>query len=368
MSTAGPRYTDQQIQQSLAYIDIFEPADEINCKGCGYDTCREFAVAMLDGKARPSMCTALSKKIIDKLKKRDRDLRESLFFQQELLDAIAAPIFHEDLNGLLTGCNRAFETFTGKKLFACKGLPIGQTIADPGFAAINEQLNQSLAKSGGRQIVEVRFTLPGSGLQVAELHKSVLTGRLGENIGYICLIVDITERTRRNEELALARELAGLSASLLKKMPSGFVIVDTGMRVLDSNPAFAALLGKEIVDLWETSPGLIGADFTTLFPDHALVATFLHSGQEFYTRDIDHVGRKLKLSLYAIERGKTAGAIFLDLAAPDIRREEVKARAEKVIRENLATVQQIAALLGENASRTENALSAVIRLFSEPER
>jgi PAS domain S-box-containing protein len=368
MSSKDRPYTDQQIQQALSFVEIFETADEIDCQGCGFKTCREFAAAMLEGNARPSMCVALSKKIIDKLKKRDRELRESLFFQQELLDSIAVPIFHEDKAGMVTGCNRAFEVLTGKKLFAFKGHAIDRCLPDTGFSALNAQLNQSLLKSGGRQIVESRFSVPGGPTQVAELHKSVLTDRLGETIGFICLIVDITERTRRNEELALAKELAGLSASLLKKMPSGFVIVDDRLRILDSNPAFAALMGPEIAELWDSSPGLIGADLKTIFPDHPLFSTFIDSGQEGYTRDLDRGGKKLKLSLYAIEQGKTAGAILLDLAAPDIRKEEVRLRAEKVIRENLATVQQIAHLLGENASRTENALSAVIRLFSEDEK
>ena len=143
------RHSENQIKQALAYIEIFDQADEIDCKGCGYNTCREFAEAMLDGSARPSMCVVLSKKIIDKLKKKDRDLRESLFFQQELLDAIAVPIFHEDTSGMVTGCNRAFESLVGKKLYTFKGQPIGQCIEHEAFVAVNRQLNESLIKSGG---------------------------------------------------------------------------------------------------------------------------------------------------------------------------------------------------------------------------
>ena len=32
------------------------PEDELNCGSCGYDTCREKAVAILQGKAEISMC------------------------------------------------------------------------------------------------------------------------------------------------------------------------------------------------------------------------------------------------------------------------------------------------------------------------
>jgi PAS domain S-box-containing protein len=360
-------YTDQQLQQALTYIEIFDKAGEIDCGGCGYKTCREFAAAMLDGIARPTMCVELSKKIIEKLKKRDRELRESLFFQQELLDSIAVPIFHEDRTGLMTGCNRAFEEFVGKKLSAIKGKGIDKSIEDKDFDKINAQINQSLIRSGGRQIVETRFARPGVAEQVVELHKAALTDRAGEITGFVCAIFDITERVRRSEELLLARETAELSVSLLQKVPSGFVIVDEKLKIREANRAFAMLMGEEIVELFDAH-GLRGADLKSLFPSHQLFATFIQSGEDNYSRDVEWSGRKIKLALYAIERGKTAGAILLDLTAPDVKKEEVRQRAEKVIRENLETVQKIANLLGENASRTENALSSVIKLFSEDEK
>ena len=361
------RYTEQQIRQALTYIEMFEPADEINCGGCGYKTCREFAVAMLDGIARPTMCTILSKKIIEKLKKRDRELRETLFFQQEMLDSIAVPIFHEDKGGAVAGCNRAFESLVSKKFSSFKGQTIDRCIEDAGFEAINQQINHSLIRSGGRQVVETRFALPDRPEQVVELHKAALTDRAGEITGFICVIIDITERVRRSEELAVARETAELSVSLLQKMPSGFLIVDDRLKILEANRAFALLMGEEIVELFD-SHGLKGADLKKLFSSHLLFTSFIQSGQEAYSRDIDWAGKKVKLSLYAIEQGKTAGAILLDLSAPDVRKEEVKLRAERVIRENLETVQKIANLLGENASRTENALSSVIKLFSEDDK
>ncbi|OFY40992.1 MAG: hypothetical protein A2X18_02820 [Bacteroidetes bacterium GWF2_40_14] len=37
-------------------------ADELNCSGCGYDNCREYAVALLDGKAEREMCISQMRK------------------------------------------------------------------------------------------------------------------------------------------------------------------------------------------------------------------------------------------------------------------------------------------------------------------
>ncbi len=44
------------IREVLAKIGKASPADELNCGSCGYDTCREKAIAVLSGKADLNMC------------------------------------------------------------------------------------------------------------------------------------------------------------------------------------------------------------------------------------------------------------------------------------------------------------------------
>ena len=176
----GKKHSDQQIGQALTFVEIFKKADEIDCGGCGYKTCREFAAAMLDGEARPSMCVVLTRKMIEKLKKKDRELRETLFFQQELLDSIPVPVFHEDLSGRFVGCNRAFESLTGKKKASMTGRPIDELLEDHEFGSMNHEINQSLTKNPGRQVVELPLTLPGRSPGFVELHKNVLTDRAGD--------------------------------------------------------------------------------------------------------------------------------------------------------------------------------------------
>jgi len=48
--------TDEEINSILRQMGKFKPADELNCGSCGYDTCREKAVAIYQGKAEISMC------------------------------------------------------------------------------------------------------------------------------------------------------------------------------------------------------------------------------------------------------------------------------------------------------------------------
>ena len=48
--------TEEEIRETLRQMGKVKPADELNCGSCGYDTCREKAIAVCQGKAEISMC------------------------------------------------------------------------------------------------------------------------------------------------------------------------------------------------------------------------------------------------------------------------------------------------------------------------
>ncbi|MDD3153581.1 MAG: [Fe-Fe] hydrogenase large subunit C-terminal domain-containing protein [Victivallaceae bacterium] len=58
--------SEKEIRSALASVGKFGRADELNCGGCGYNTCREFARAMLSGKAESAMCLSYLRKISQK--------------------------------------------------------------------------------------------------------------------------------------------------------------------------------------------------------------------------------------------------------------------------------------------------------------
>lgn len=55
-------YDEEQIRRVLAMLGKYTIEDEINCNACGYDNCRNFARAILDGKAEIDMCVSHIKK------------------------------------------------------------------------------------------------------------------------------------------------------------------------------------------------------------------------------------------------------------------------------------------------------------------
>ncbi len=52
----GQQPTETEIASILRQMGKFKPADELNCGSCGYNTCREKAVAIYNGKSEISMC------------------------------------------------------------------------------------------------------------------------------------------------------------------------------------------------------------------------------------------------------------------------------------------------------------------------
>ena len=51
-----PMPSDMEINSALRQMGKFRPSDELNCGSCGYNTCREKAIAICQGKAEISMC------------------------------------------------------------------------------------------------------------------------------------------------------------------------------------------------------------------------------------------------------------------------------------------------------------------------
>lgn len=56
-------YSLEEINEALKKLGKSNPEDELNCGGCGYNTCRELALALIAGTAEPSMCVSYMRKL-----------------------------------------------------------------------------------------------------------------------------------------------------------------------------------------------------------------------------------------------------------------------------------------------------------------
>jgi len=250
-----PFPTEEEIENQLDVLGKKRSIDMTDCSACGYDTCREFAIAVAQGLANPEMCSTYS---VRKL----HDLIKQLHSANDKLEKI------------------------------------------------QEALKESEAHA-------------------------------------------------RAEEQA-AKEAQETVTAMLKKLVSAVVIVDENLKIIESNNSFVNILGEDAEQLNEVIPGLVGADLKSLVPFHKFFSSVLLSGEDLLNRDV-YIDRKVfNVSVFTIKKNKVVGGIIRDLNAPEIQKTEVITRARAVIRENLETVQQIAFLLGESASKTEKILNSII--------
>jgi Na+-translocating ferredoxin:NAD+ oxidoreductase RNF subunit RnfB len=172
------------------------------------------------------------------------------------------------------------------------------------------------------------------------------------------------------EEKQLAQEYSETLSAVLQKIPSGVVIVNEKMRIIQANREFIEILGDEIKAIDEVIPGLKGADLRTLFPPHMinLFSFVLQNHQDVMHKDISMNSRLLNLSVFPIKKGAILGAVLRDLSLPEVQKEEVIKKVTEVIDKNLEMVQQIGFLLGEGASDTERMLNSIIKYYRSEEK
>ncbi len=103
-------YTDKMIQQTLQTVGKYSQEDELNCSGCGYDNCREFAKALIDGKAEKVMCVTYMRKLAQKK-------------ANALMEKVPSAIVLVDEEVRLIDCNLNFAKILGpevEKVFRSK--------------------------------------------------------------------------------------------------------------------------------------------------------------------------------------------------------------------------------------------------------
>jgi iron only hydrogenase large subunit-like protein len=162
------------------------------------------------------------------------------------------------------------------------------------------------------------------------------------------------------------RKLATKTANaLIKAIPSGVVIVDRDLKVIDCNEQFARLLGTEAEELFALNPGLEGADLRKIspFPQY-FQAVIDPKGPDLSQTDVRSGNKIFHLTVFAVEKGVTVAGVVEDITAPRVRIETTVERAQELIKKNVSTVQQIAFLLGENAAESESILNSIIESYT----
>jgi hypothetical protein len=176
----------------------------------------------------------------------------------------------------------------------------------------------------------------------------------------------IGQKAERAMCVTYMRQLAHKKANaLIQKMPSAVVIVNEALRVIEFNAAFVALFAKEKPTA-DGAPAIEGVALAEIMPFASLFHNVLKTGEDILDRDLRYQNTILHATIFSIEKHCLVGGIIQDITKPAVRKEQVIRKAREVIQKQLATTQQIAYLLGENAADAEITLNSIIESFSPP--
>lgn len=172
-------------------------------------------------------------------------------------------------------------------------------------------------------------------------------------------------RAEKTMCVSYMRKLAQKKASaLLNAMPAGVVIVNRACQIIECNRQFAQLMGEDVLTIYDKVGGLDEASLKKILPFSGLFEKVLKGGENIVNRE-HHQGKTIYLvSIFTIEPQTVVGGIIQDITQPAIQKEHIVQKSQEVIQKNLATVQKIAYLLGENAAESEVLLNSIIKSFT----
>lgn len=129
----GPKYTQAQIEEVLRSIGKHSKADELNCGSCGYETCREKAVSVLDGLSYSGMCLPYMRSKAERISNISFEYSPNILF-----------IVDENLN-ILELNPKAEEAFNAK-MANMKGLNLSALMPVDDYEKVMETGNNILSK------------------------------------------------------------------------------------------------------------------------------------------------------------------------------------------------------------------------------
>lgn len=152
------------------------------------------------------------------------------------------------------------------------------------------------------------------------------------------------------------------AAAMVRCMPAAVVMVDKNLNIIESNDAFMRMFCGDMYDVFASrEEGLTGAAIDRIVPFGDILKCALKSKEDIHKEHYSVNGKLYDISAFAIEIDELCGAVITDVTKSEMDREKIARRAREVISKNIATVQEIACLLGEHMVETEVLLNSIAK-------
>ena len=152
------------------------------------------------------------------------------------------------------------------------------------------------------------------------------------------------------------------AAAMVRCMPAAVVMIDKNLNILESNDAFMRMFCGDMYEVFASrEEGLAGAAIDRIVPFGDILKAALKSNEDIHKEHYSVNGKLYDISAFSIEVDELAGAVITDVTKSEMDREKIARRAREVISKNIATVQEIACLLGEHMVETELLLNSIAK-------
>jgi hypothetical protein len=137
----GKKHGPTEITEALRRVGKLSAADEINCSGCGYDSCRQFAEALLENRAEPSMCVSYMRNL-------------AMNKANALIRSMPAGVALVDERLSIIECNRRFAEIIGNETLEIYDISPGMSGAS--LKKIAPELSAHFARGLGTEKIDLR--------------------------------------------------------------------------------------------------------------------------------------------------------------------------------------------------------------------
>ena len=192
-------YPMEDILNALKRIGKHSVDDELNCGGCGYPTCRDMAVALLNGDAETSMCVSYMRKIAVR--------KAAAMFR-----CMPAAVVMVDNNMNILEANDSFmKMFTGDMYEIFKARPDGMTGAAIDRIVDFADIFKTILKTG-KDLHKERYPVKNRLLDI-----SAFTIEENEIVGAV--ITDVTQTETNREKISQkAHEVISKNISIVQEI------------------------------------------------------------------------------------------------------------------------------------------------------